>query len=246
MFYGSQRKKAALAPCGSDRGRTGGTGKRIFRRGRGHDPGAYAHGPLWAGAPPGVCHIGGGDPAALHALGRDLLVPGDWTCPWRCPIWWGTGGGISGVESCFGGSISCGCAGFLERFFSMAEGRRCWDGSLVGRGAGGRADRHSLGLRRGRGDPSAPLSHRGGRYPAAPGPGDQSALFPAHSGHGALLPCAQRVCRQETAAPAILAGLAGTALAAWVATGLEVELLHRCFGGFLLVVGVRELFARPR
>ncbi|MBS6215667.1 MAG: sulfite exporter TauE/SafE family protein [Clostridiales bacterium] len=51
---------------------------------------------------------------------------------------------------------------------------------------------------------------------------------------------------KKTAAPAILAGLAGTALAAWVATGLEVELLHRCFGGFLLVVGVRELFARPR
>ena len=51
---------------------------------------------------------------------------------------------------------------------------------------------------------------------------------------------------KKTAAPAILAGLAGTALAAWVATGLEVELLHRCFGGFLVVGGVRELFARPR
>ena len=28
------------------------------------------------------------------------------------------------------------------------------------------------------------------------------------------------------------------------ATGLDVELLHRCFGGFLIVVGLRELFSR--
>ena len=45
--------------------------------------------------------------------------------------------------------------------------------------------------------------------------------------------------------PAVLAGLAGTALAAWLATGLDVELLRRCFGGFLIVVGLRELFRRP-
>ena len=44
--------------------------------------------------------------------------------------------------------------------------------------------------------------------------------------------------------PAVLTGLAGTALAAWLATGLDVELLRRCFGGFLLVVGLRELFAK--
>lgn len=37
---------------------------------------------------------------------------------------------------------------------------------------------------------------------------------------------------------------AATALAAWAATGLDVELLHRCFGGFLIVVGLRELFSR--
>ena len=48
----------------------------------------------------------------------------------------------------------------------------------------------------------------------------------------------------ETVRPAALAGLAGTARAAWVATGLDVELLRRCFGGFLLVVGLRELFAK--
>ena len=48
-----------------------------------------------------------------------------------------------------------------------------------------------------------------------------------------------------TVRPAALAGLAGTALAAWLATGLDVELLHRCFGGFLIVVRLRELFAKP-
>ena len=48
----------------------------------------------------------------------------------------------------------------------------------------------------------------------------------------------------KTVWPAALAGQAGTALAAWLATGLDVELLRRCFGGFLLVVGLRELFAK--
>ena len=48
----------------------------------------------------------------------------------------------------------------------------------------------------------------------------------------------------KTVWPAALAGLAGTALAAWLATGLDVELLRRCFGGFLLVVGLRELKRR--
>lgn len=44
--------------------------------------------------------------------------------------------------------------------------------------------------------------------------------------------------------PAILAGLAGTALAAWAATALEVELLHRCFGGFLILIGLREFLSK--
>lgn len=44
--------------------------------------------------------------------------------------------------------------------------------------------------------------------------------------------------------PAILAGLAGTALAAWVATGLNTDFLHRLFGYFLIYVGISELFRR--
>lgn len=51
---------------------------------------------------------------------------------------------------------------------------------------------------------------------------------------------------KKTALPAILAGLAGTALAAWGATALDVVLLRRCFGGYLLLIGLRELFARKK
>lgn len=51
---------------------------------------------------------------------------------------------------------------------------------------------------------------------------------------------------KKTAIPAILAGLAGTALAAWGATALDVTLLRRCFGGYLLLIGLRELFAKKK
>lgn len=44
--------------------------------------------------------------------------------------------------------------------------------------------------------------------------------------------------------PAIGAGLVCAALAAWLATSLDVELLRKCFGGFLVVIGVMELFGR--
>lgn len=44
--------------------------------------------------------------------------------------------------------------------------------------------------------------------------------------------------------PAVLAGLAGTALAAWLATALDVDILRKCFGVFLLVIGARELTRR--
>ena len=43
---------------------------------------------------------------------------------------------------------------------------------------------------------------------------------------------------------ACLAGLAAAGLCAWTASGLDTTLLRRCFGGFLLVVGLRELFRK--
>lgn len=49
---------------------------------------------------------------------------------------------------------------------------------------------------------------------------------------------------KPTALPAIAAGLLGTAVAAWVATALDVTLLRRIFGAFLIYVGIRELFRK--
>lgn len=46
--------------------------------------------------------------------------------------------------------------------------------------------------------------------------------------------------------PAIGAGLACAALAAWGATALDVSLLRKCFGGFLVIVGLMELFGKKR
>ena len=63
-----------------------------------------------------------------------------------------------------------------------------------------------------------------------------AAALPAHIKHGYV--------EKSVLLPAILAGLACAALAAWAATGLDTDLLRRCFGGFLLAVGLRELFRK--
>lgn len=41
--------------------------------------------------------------------------------------------------------------------------------------------------------------------------------------------------------PAALCGCATAALTAWLAADLEVELLQKLFGGFLLIIGLTEL-----
>ena len=48
------------------------------------------------------------------------------------------------------------------------------------------------------------------------------------------------------ALPAIAAGLITTGLAAWAATGLDVGLLKKCFGGYLLVIGLWELLKKKK
>ena len=63
-----------------------------------------------------------------------------------------------------------------------------------------------------------------------------ATALPAHIKNGYI--------DKHAAVPAIVAGLLGTALAAWIATALDVELLHRFFGGFLIVIGLRELFGK--
>ncbi|MEG2420612.1 MAG: sulfite exporter TauE/SafE family protein [Oscillospiraceae bacterium] len=49
---------------------------------------------------------------------------------------------------------------------------------------------------------------------------------------------------KKTALPAILCGLVTAGLAAWAATGMDTGLLKKCFGGFLIYVGCRELFRK--
>ena len=46
--------------------------------------------------------------------------------------------------------------------------------------------------------------------------------------------------------PAISAGLLCAALASWAATALDVDLLRKLFGGFLILIGVSELFGRVK
>ena len=63
-----------------------------------------------------------------------------------------------------------------------------------------------------------------------------AAALPSHIKNGYV--------DRSAALPAILAGLAAAGLCAWTASGLDTTLLRRCFGGFLLVVGLRELFRK--
>lgn len=63
-----------------------------------------------------------------------------------------------------------------------------------------------------------------------------AAALPAHFKNG--------VVEKKALLPAIAAGLACSALAAWAATALDVDLLRKCFGGFLIVIGLRELFRK--
>ena len=49
---------------------------------------------------------------------------------------------------------------------------------------------------------------------------------------------------KKTVLPAVCAGLVGTAAAAWAATALDVSLLRRFFGAFLICIGLYELFRK--
>lgn len=62
--------------------------------------------------------------------------------------------------------------------------------------------------------------------------------LPAHFKNGFL--------ERKALLPAISAGLVCSALAAWAATALEVALLRKCFGVFLLYAGLSELFRKKQ
>ena len=63
-----------------------------------------------------------------------------------------------------------------------------------------------------------------------------ATALPAHFKNGYV--------EKKALLPAITAGLACSALTAWAATALDVELLRKCFGGFLIIIGLRELFRK--
>ena len=62
------------------------------------------------------------------------------------------------------------------------------------------------------------------------------AALPAHRKNGLL--------EKGAIVPAVCAGLAASAVAAWVSGGLDTGLLRKLFGAFLLVIGLRELFQK--
>lgn len=60
------------------------------------------------------------------------------------------------------------------------------------------------------------------------------AALPSHIKNGYI--------ETKTAFPAICIGIPSAMLGSWLATGIKVTLLRRCFGGYLLALGLRELF----
>lgn len=55
----------------------------------------------------------------------------------------------------------------------------------------------------------------------------------------------KKICWQAVI-PAAIGGAAAAACSAALAVGMEVGLLRKLFGGFLLVVGVLEFFRKPK
>lgn len=64
------------------------------------------------------------------------------------------------------------------------------------------------------------------------------AALPAHFKNGLV--------ERSALLPAVGAGLIGTALAAWAATAMDVAVLRKCFGVFLLIVGAQQLFGKVK
>lgn len=65
-----------------------------------------------------------------------------------------------------------------------------------------------------------------------------ATALPAHLKNGYV--------EKKALLPAVAAGLVCSALTAWAATALDVEFLRKCFGGFLIVIGLRELFRKEQ
>ncbi len=49
---------------------------------------------------------------------------------------------------------------------------------------------------------------------------------------------------KKTVLPAVLCGLILSGIAAWISNGMDVSLLRKLFGGFLLIIGISELIRK--
>lgn len=55
-----------------------------------------------------------------------------------------------------------------------------------------------------------------------------------------------RMIAWRAVVPAAAAGCVSAALGAWLASGIDAQLLRRLFGGFLILVGLHEVFVKAR
>lgn len=62
--------------------------------------------------------------------------------------------------------------------------------------------------------------------------------LPAHVKNGFL--------EKSALIPCVGAGLVCAGLAAWAAAAMDTGLLHKCFGGFLILIGLWEWFKREK
>ena len=56
----------------------------------------------------------------------------------------------------------------------------------------------------------------------------------------------QGTLQWKTVLPAILSGCISAAVCSWLGTCLDLDLLKKCFGGLLIVTGLRELFYKGK
>jgi hypothetical protein len=87
-------------------------------------------------------------------------------------------------------------------------------------------------------------AHRG--TAAADGAGRQSAIFPADLPVGARLASEKQAHRNPSGRTAILTGAVSALIVSYLATGLDTTTLKKIFGGFILLVGLSEVFYKAK
>ena len=66
------------------------------------------------------------------------------------------------------------------------------------------------------------------------------------AGAALILHTKNRQVEWKAVLPAALCGCAAAGLLSWLAVRMEGELLRKIFGGFLIIIGLSELFKKPK